>query len=884
MDKDPKIQSQVSGHGADADREPGLGDAELNEQHLDEPLVPEPGGGPREAAPEQPPGQPGEGRRKPPGAFDGVFGWFTGFLAILAVPLNFLAIGLVGAALVIQVASQNLPDTEMIRDVKLQEPLRVFAADGALIAEFGVQRRSPVAFAEVPPLLVNAFLATEDSRFFEHQGVDIVGLSRAALQLALTGTKAQGGSTITMQLTRDVFLSPEKTYMRKLKELLLALHVEKSLSKHEILELYLNKIFFGHRAYGISAAAELYYGVTLDELSIAQMAMLAGLPKAPSSNNPVTNPERALERRNYILSRMRDLGYISQDEYETSVAQPDEARLHRPEVDLEAGYIAEMVRQKVMEMFGEVAYGMGLAVTTTVDSRLQRAAQDALRKSLRQYDYRHGYRGPEAQVVDIVAASAPDMDAFLDGVVRLPKLERGIVVSVDDKQALIYTGKGNDVNLGLSQVKWAREFKNPNWRGRVPRKVSDVVTVGDLIRLRQDDKGVWQLSQSPEVTGSLVGLDPKDGAVLALSGGYEFKEKKFNHAVDMRRQPGSSFKPFIYAAALDKGWTPASLVKDERIKVDTGIHGIWEPKNFDHKTMGPIRIRVALAKSRNLAAINLLDSMGIEHAHEYVKRFGFELDRKRLGLSMALGTAEVSPLQMAGAYSVFANGGYRVEPHLIREIRDAAGAILFEHTGPRTCSDCWAYYPDAPATTEGVEQAEQSEPAEPVIDPRIAYQMTSLLREVVERGTAVRAKKLGRADIVGKTGTTNDERDSWFCGFQADLVTIAWMGKDDNTELGKGETGGRAALGMWMQFVGEALEGKPEAVLDPPEGMVTVRIDKNRGTNTKSKGSHTMEETVREEYQLMLLGPKPLQASKPRRKARARPRRRRAPKAMDDLF
>ena len=883
MEKDPKMKSQVSEHGPDAGREPSLGDTELVKSIQAESTVPEREEGQGEAFSGQPPEKIGKEPKKRPAAVVGIIGEFFGLLAVLAVPLNLLAVGLVGAALVIQVASRDLPDTEMIRDLELQEPLRIYAADGSLIAEFGIQRRSPVAFEEIPALLVNAFLATEDSRFFEHQGIDIVGLSRAALQLVMTGTKAQGGSTITMQLTRDVFLSPEKTYMRKLKELLLALHVEKSLSKQEILELYLNKIFFGHRAYGISAAAELYYGQSLDKISTAQMAMLAGLPKAPSTNNPVTNPVRALERRNYILSRMRDLGYIGEDEYAVSVNQPDDARLHRREVDLEAGYIAEMVRQQVTEKYGDAAYRMGLAVTTTVDSRLQRAVQDALRSALRQYDYRHGYRGPEAQVVDIVAASLEDMDAFLSDVVRLPKLDPGLVVSVDGDQALVYMGYGEYVNLGLSQVKWAREFKNPNWRGPAPRKVSDAVGVGDLIRLRQDDKGVWQLSQAPEVSGSLVGLDPKDGGILALSGGYEFKYKKFNHAVDMRRQPGSSFKPFIYAAALDKGWTPASLVKDEPVRLKGGRAGeVWVPKNFDHKTMGPIRIRVALAKSRNLAAINLLGSMGIDHAHEYVKRFGFDFDRSRVGLSMALGTAEVSPLQMAAGYAVFANGGYRVEPHLISGIRNAAGEILFEHQGPRACSDCWAYYPDAPASTQGTEPAELEEP---VIDPRIAYQMTSLLREVVENGTAVRAKKLGRSDIVGKTGTTNDERDSWFCGFQKDLVTVAWMGKDTNEKLGKGETGGRAALGMWMQFVGEALENKPEAVLDPPEGMVTVRIDKRRGTNTKSRGSHTMEEIVREEYELMLLGPQPVKfagSRKPRRKAaRARPR---APRVVDDLF
>jgi penicillin-binding protein 1A len=810
----------------------------------------------------------------------GFSGWLAALLVSgIAIPLDLLTLGLVGMAALIYVTLPGLPTTEGLVEVQFQEPLRVFSADGDLMAEFGVQRRRPVVFDKVPPLLVKAFLAIEDSRFFEHQGIDLMGLSRAALSLLRTGVKSQGGSTITMQVARNFFLTPEKTVKRKFSELLLALQVEQRLSKEQILELYLNKIFFGHRAYGISAAADLYYDKSLDDLSLPEMAMLAGLPKAPSSNNPVTNPERALERRNHVLKRMQELGYISAEDYAAAVAAPDGAKLHQSDVGLQAGYIAEMVRQEMILRYGEEAYAGGFRVTTTVESWLQRAAQDALRVSLLEYDRRHGYRGPEARV-DIAGASDEDLDAYLDSVGELPLLTAGLVTQAGAKEASVYIGGGRRVKLGLKQVAWAKHFVNENATGRAPAKVTDAVAVGDLVRVGQNAEGVWYLRQAPGVTGALVSLSPLDGAIRALVGGYVFGDSKFNRAVDARRQPGSSFKPFVYAAALDKGWTAASRVKDEPIRVPLGGGKFWEPENFDRKTMGVIPMRTALALSRNLAAVNLLQSVGLQYATEFVTRFGFDLASIPLGLSMVLGTAEVSPLKMAEAFAVFANGGFRVQPYLIQRVETAAGDVIFEAQAPRACSDCWFRYEQDPARTQGLASGPE---AKRVLDPRLVYEMQYLLEAVVTSGTATRAKALNRTDIAGKTGTTNDVRDSWFCGYQKDFVTVSWMGFDDFSRLGKSETGGHAGLGMWMDFMKDALKDKPNASLTMPAGMVKVAVDKSRGTETKAKGQGVDVLAVREELRLMLMGPEPVQASAPKKKATDAPRRT-SPRVMDDLF
>ena len=848
-----------------------------------EPVAPASAPAPAAGPPQSPPPRSGRGPRS-------ATGWFLQYLTVLGAPLQLLTLALLGAAAFVNLTLPELPDVKQgLSQVQLQEPLRVYSADGALMAEFGVERRQPLTYAEFPPLLIQAFLATEDSRFFEHGGIDVVGMGRAIVNYASTGIKAQGASTITMQVTRNFFLSPEKTFKRKLAEVLLSLRVEKTLTKEQILELYLNQIFFGHRAYGVAAASTLYYGKDLAQLDVAEMAMLAGVPKAPSSSNPVTNPERALERRNYILGRMLELGFIDRSRYDTALVRPDEARLHGAQVDLEAGYVAEMVRREIAEYYGEQAAKQGLRVTTTIDSHLQTAAQDAVRKALRQYERRHGYRGPEARV-DLAGASEVDMDAYLEGVPQVTGLEAGLVTGFADGAAQVYLGGGRRATLGLGQVSWARAFKNAGWRGNAPRRVADVVAKGDLIRVRLDQQGKWELSPIPAVTGVLVTVAPRDGAIQAMVSGYAYTEKsQFNRAVDMRRQPGSSFKPFIYAAALNRGWTPVSIVKDVGIRI-----GDWQPQDSDHRELGAIPMRKALALSRNLAAINLLQSVGVDNAAHFIRRFGFDLDPKVLGPSMALGTAETSPVKMAEAYAIFANGGYHVLPYYISRIENASGDLIYQAEPPRACADCWFRTgTEKPARTAGTAAGENL--AEQVIDPRIAYQMTSMLRGVVEYGTATRALRLGRKDIVGKTGTTNDIRDSWFCGFQADFVTVAWMGFDNNEKLGRGEEGGRAALSMWTDYMEDALRDKPVAKLEAPPGMVKVKVDGSRGTESKSSTAQTEE--VMEEYRLMLMGPDPDPDTGPavavkKKPAAAKPAAaspkaapaRAAPKSVDDLF
>jgi len=761
--------------------------------------------------------------------------------------LNVTVIGLLVVGLVVNAILMGLPDTKTLQAVTFQEPLRIYSADAVLMGEFGVQRRRPVSIDEIPPLLTKAFLVTEDNRFFEHDGIDLIGLGRAARSFARTGQPKQGGSTITMQVARNFFLSREKTFQRKLAELLLALRIERTLTKDEILELYLNKIFFGHRAYGVAAAAEVYYGKRLDQLDIAEMAMLAGLPKAPSTNNPVSNAARALERRDYILGRMRDLGYITEVEYRAGVAEEDRAEVHLPEVDLDAGYAAEMARREMVDRFGEAAYQDGYRVTTTFDARLQRAAQSAVRKALRAYDVRHGYLGPEANY-NVKGADDQRLNELLDGVGALPDLTSGLVVRADAKQAEVYVGDGQRLTLKLGQVKWARPYQDEDRTGATPSKVTDVLAVGDLVRLTRNDQGAWRLSQRPSVGGALAVVSPADGAVVALVGGYSFDDSKFNRAVDARRQPGSSFKPFVYAAALNRGYTPASFLRDEPFK-----RGGWRPKNFDGKTMGLIRMREALVLSRNLASIDLLNRTGLDSARRFIQRFGFDVDQLHVGLSMALGTAEVSPLQMAGAYAVFANGGFRVIPHVISRIETSAGRLVYQANPGRACSACWAS--DNRRADDDQEFKQVGAPlAERVIDPRIAYQMTSMMQDVIRHGTGRRARGLNRKDIAGKTGTTNDVRDSWFCGFQKDYVAVAWMGFDDYLPLGKRETGGEAAVAVWVDFMREALKNKPEAGLDPPEHMVEIRV--RGGSGGRSGGS--VKEWVSEESVDALHGPRPV--------------------------
>jgi penicillin-binding protein 1A len=668
------------------------------------------------------------------------------------------------------------------------------------------------------------------------------------------------------------------------------MEVEKTLSKEEILELYLNKIFFGNRAYGVSAAAELYYGKTLDELTLAQMTMLAGLPKAPSANNPLADPERARERRDYVLGRMHELGYIDDVDYSMAWVAPITAEAYVAPIEFEAGYAAEMARQEIVERFGqEGAYSIGLKVTTTIDEKLQTESDRALRRGLMAYNRRHGYHGPEDRVEDVEGMSERALDEFLATRPQVPDMPVGVVTEAGASSAKVYLGDGQIQELRLWQVNHMRKYINPNARGGRQGRVDRVIAAGDVIRLRKNNKDSWILTQVPTVGGALVSIAPTDGAIRAVSGGYEFNWSKFNRATDARRQPGSTYKPFVYAAALGKGYTPASLVSDTKKSF-----GRWKPKNADGKYMGTVRMRVALAKSRNLAVINLTDRMGIDYTRDFLQRFGYTMEDMPRNYGLALGGGSSTPLQLAAAYAVFANGGYKVEPHVVSRIEDTAGNLLYEADAPRACVDCWLESNEGEAEVTALDQASRPM-AQQVLDPRIAYNMDSMLKDVIKVGTARRARSLNRSDLAGKTGTTNDSVDSWFAGYSPHLVTVAWMGMDDNRPLGYGEWGGTAALGMWVDFMADALDGEPIAKIKRPEGMVPVRVSASTGRATK--GGEVLE-YIRSEYQLMTLGPEPVKyvgtsggssaASTSRRRApsasRSRTKKRSAPRVMDSLF
>ncbi len=784
------------------------------------------------------------------------------------------------AALVVVAAayfyiSPQLPPIERLKDVQLQVPLRVYAHSGELIAEFGEQHREPVRYEQLPQAVIDAILATEDDRFFQHPGVDYQGLVRAVFKLVTTGEKRQGGSTITMQVARNFFLSREKTYLRKLTEIFLALKIERHLSKQEILELYLNKIYFGHRAYGIGAAARVYYGADIDELTIPQIAMIAGLPKAPSANNPVSNPERALQRRNYVLGRMFALGFLDAETYRAALDTPDDASLHKAAIELEAPWLAEMVRSYMREHYGEDAYTAGYKVFTTIDATRQRAANAALRKALLNYDQRHGYRGVVKHIELPDDADAGQTAAELKGVRPYGGLQPALVMRVDEQGAQLQLRDGGEAVLDLEGVEWARRYITVNQRGPKPTQVSDVLKRGDILYLQPAGDDRWRLAQLPTVSGALVSVSPRDGALQALVGGFDFYMSKFNRAVQAQRQPGSSFKPFIYSAALNKGYTVASLFNDAPVVFDDpSLETTWRPENYSGKFYGPTRMREALTRSRNLVSIRLLRAIGPHYAARYVQRFGVRPDQVPKDLSLALGSGTATPLEMARAYSVWANGGFYTEPYFIEEIRDARDEVLFRANPPIACDDCEAGEepagdaaqaeqteivtdtpdeaaadtPPAADDEPAVEDAPEPVYAKRVVDAPNVYLITSMLRDVVRRGTGRRAMALGRNDLAGKTGTTNDQRDAWFCGFNTQLVTTVWVGYDRVQPLGNGETGSRAALPMWVDYMGVALKGMPESLMPQPPGLVTVRIDPATGLRMPPGQSGGLFEIFRPEY------------------------------------
>jgi penicillin-binding protein 1A len=724
--------------------------------------------------------------------------WWQPLLAVAAV----LAVSAAAvAALATALIYPNLPSLDSLTDYRPKQPLRIYTEDGALISEFGEERRKVVRLREAPKSLRQAILAAEDDRFYQHGGVDTLGVLRAAVANLASGGAKEGASTITMQVARNFFLSSEKTWRRKLNEALLAIKIEHALSKDEILELYINHIYLGQRAYGFAAAARIYFGKPLENLSVAEAAMLAGLPKAPSAYNPVVNPKRAKTRQLYVLGRMKTLGYISPSEYDKAKIQRMPVKYSPISFEVEAPHLAELVRQRMQQKYGDSIYVSGMRVYTTLRRTDQHAAMDGVKRAVLEFHRRRGYAGPEGK---IKLADAPEIaDKAIDEALSdreepngfLP----GIIIAMDKKTIRIRLRSGDDINLGASEIKFAQRF--------ISGKVSADLRLGkgSIVRVaRLDANQPWQLTYLPQVEVGFVALAPDTGAVKAMVGSFDFSRNQYNHVTQAWRQPGSSFKPFVYSAALERGITPATIFDDAPISVDPAETGgvLWEPKNYDGSTDGPTTLRNALTKSKNLVSIRVLQAATVPFTHEHVARFGFDMGHIPPYLTMALGAGEVTPLSLATGYAVFANGGKRITPWHLLKVTDKDGRVLESFTAPA---------------------------AVPVIDPRNAFTMASMMQDVVRRGTATAVMKLGRNDLAGKTGTTNDHRDTWFAGFQATRVAIAWMGYDQPRPLGGSETGGVTALPIWMQYMSEVLKGVPEMPFVPPPGLVALNIDPATG-------------------------------------------------------
>ncbi len=797
--------------------------------------------------------------------------------------IAFVALALLGAialGTLYYLIAPKLPDVETLRNVEMQEPMYVYARDGRLMALFGETRRYPVEIEAVPPRLKQAFIAVEDARFYQHHGIDYKGISRAVWLLATTDAKrVPGGSTITQQVARQFFLSSEYSYTRKLAEMLLAVRMERELSKDEIFELYLNKSFFGNRAYGVGAAAEFYYGKKPVDLSLDEMASLAGIPKFPSSGNPLSNPERARQRRDYILDRMAELKYISPAEAAQSKAVAMHATPHERPVEVYAPYVAEMVRQEMIARFGPEALTKGYHVTTTIDPVLQVAADKAVRDGLAVYDRRHGWHGVEQRFELAADEDAAGARVRLRNIPAQAGLHPAIVLGAADGKAQLVLGDGTQVELGTGQG-WEGVKPGSLKRGElvrvkrieVPAKADKADKTADDAKTEASETGTtaavtisYKLDQLPRAQAALVSLEPMTGALRALSGGYSFAGNKFNRATQARRQPGSSFKPFLYAAAFERGFNPASIVLDAPVVFQDRRGHMWRPQNDDGKFAGPMRVRDALVRSRNLVSVRLLDAIGVPYARKYISHFGFEESTLPPNLSMSLGTASLTPLSVARGFAVFANGGFRITPWFIDEVKDRDGALVFKEkpaTGchgcggaatasggttraPSTVVDGFDLGPAAPVTSGDKAKADAKAKAKDkavekpkpkpaniadmllaprAIDERIAYQMVSMLRDVVLRGTGTAAKVLGRADVGGKTGSTNEHRDAWFSGLGGPLVTTVWVGRDDYKSLGYREYGGKAALPIWIDYMRVALKDQPIEPNDPPDGMVKVSV------------------------------------------------------------
>ncbi|WP_114767315.1 penicillin-binding protein 1A [Vibrio rhodolitus] len=798
----------------------------------------------------------------------------------------------------------ELPDVATLRDVKLQTPMQVYSQDGKLISQFGEKRRIPVKYDEIPPHLVEALIATEDSRFYDHYGIDPIGITRAAIVVAMSGSAKQGASTITQQLARNFFLSNEKKIMRKIKEIFIAIHIEQLLSKQEIMELYVNKIFLGHRSYGFGAAARVYFGKDLSQLTLSEIATLAGMPKAPSTMNPIYSIERATNRRNVVLLRMLDEKYITQEEYEQARAETIVSRYHGAEIELSAPYVAELARAWMVERYGEDAYTSGMNVYTTVNSKLQSAANDAAINNLLAYDERHGYRGAEKVLWKPNAApmTAEQIEKTLRNVPTYGELTPAVVTNVAAKSATVTIKNVGEAKLDWDGIKWARQFRTDERQGPAPKKASDVLEVGEQIWVRQianqQEEGDvvyhWQLSQVPNANTAFVAMNPENGAVLSLVGGFNFVHNKFNRATMSVRQVGSSIKPFIYSAAIDKGLTLATLINDAPINQwDQSQGTAWRPKNSPPTYVGPTRLRIGLAQSKNVMAVRVLREVGLDDTRHYLTRFGFAIDDVPRSETIALGAGSLTPMKMAQGYSVFANGGYYVEPYYIEKVTGPYGDMEFEAAPKTICQQNCPATQIAPVAqadqpenefneqdiSTGSEAEETAKVESPYAPQVISEQTAFLVREMMYsniwgggswrdgtgwNGTGWRAQKLKRRDIGGKTGTTNDSKDTWYNGYGPGVVAIAWVGFDDhsrtlgrttqNANLGKGqitgaESGAKTAEPAWIDFMHTALSLNAEQDKDIPPGIVRIRIDRDSGLLTNKVDGTSMFEYFREGHE-----------------------------------
>ena len=801
---------------------------------------------------------------------------------LMGLLLTLLIVGLVAA--IQWYFLPQLPPVERLKEVHMQVPLQIYSKDKAFIAEYGTQHRIPVDVENMPPLLIKAVIASEDERFYEHPGVDLKGLLRAVVSLFKTGKRRQGGSTITMQVARNFFLTSKRTFTRKFNEIALALKIDDELSKDEIIGLYLNKIYLGHRAYGMGAAAQVYYGRDLDKLTLAELAMLAGLPKAPSTNNPLSNPERAIGRRNYVLGRMLTLNYIIKEQYDTASKAPITAKHHKLIPEMDGLYLAEMARSFLLEKFGEEGIYKGYKVFLTIGSRLQEKADSALRRTLYRYDRRHGYKGALDHVSIPKKMKSSEVKKWAHKILKkypvASTLVPSLVLSVSSNRIIAYNRKVGQFRIPWTSIRWARRYITENRRGRFPRSARSVAKRGDIImaryfikrkKKRKTDKTVayevaskaaesqqakfkrasWSFYQIPEVAGALASINPNDGSIIALAGGIDFRYSKFNRAIQAKRQPGSSFKPFIYSAAFSKGYTDRSRINDKKIVFYVG-GGRWIPKNSSHKYYGWVTLRTALTYSFNVTAIRLLKKVGVPYTIDHIAKFGFDKTKIPRNFTIALGTAEVTPLELATGFAVFANGGFRVKPYFIDHIEDINGKVVYSANPFKVCHKC----PEEILLSEKAIESNVLVPhqacsltpryAPRVISTRNAYMMTSMLKDVIRIGTAKKARRLRRSDIAGKTGTTNNQLDAWFAGYSPNIVTTVWVGFDRPRSLGHKEYGGNTALPMWASFMSWALRGKSIAPFPNPRGfqMAETRGSRlPRSTRTSKKKRRTTRKT-----------------------------------------